>query len=1063
MFNSIIRHPIPVTVFTLMFCIISILASTKIPVQMIPDLEVRTISIKTLWPGATPQDVEKEILIEQEEYLRNIPYLEQIQSNALFGQAVIELKFPFGVDITKVLIQVNNALNQVPSYPENVDEPVVSATSFSDNSFIFLRVAPVPGNPMQLDMDMLRDYVEDNIRPHLSNLPGVADVHVSGGAKRQIQIHVDSLKLADEKLSPVDIRNAIRSRNRDYSAGKIESGKRQYLIRTVGRFSDIEQLGKLILKRNQDELVRLSDVAKIEFDHHVVGEKAFINGQPVILLSIKREINSNVIDIKKAVTREIAIINRDTLADTGMELHLTSDDVTYVQDSVNNVWNNLILGALLASAVMLLFIRSYKITALAVVGIPICTIASLLSLLLAGRSINVISLAGIAFAVGMTLDNCIVVLESILQQRSAGLSRAKAALNGVRAVWTSVLASTLTTVLAFLPILFIVEEAGQLYSDIAISISASIVASMFVAITLVPTAYAHLPFRLTNTLTVTHGKCEQWILSRSAWIISQRKRRQICITLTLLASIVSITLLMPPAEYLPEGEEPKTFATLSAPSGYNLEEMERIGREINAYLAPFIDADPGEYDKGKVDVPAIRYINMRITPEKLSVVAEAKKSEHIDQLMEALLKKFKTYTEMKAFASRGSIISSNDGGTRSINIDISGPKLSSLFRVAQAAYTRAQQVFDEPMIKTTPSSLLLTQPIMQIMPDWERIEELGLSTEDIGFSVSALTNGAYVHEFYLDDDKLDIYLYNQGGPGAKLDILNSILLSTPTSTPIPLSEIAHFVESVDTSAIRRLNSQRTVTLHIIPPNNIALGDGVEIVRADLVRYLKTQGLVPAGVNMVISGAADQLDATKNALSVNYLTAAIIIYLLMVAIFSHWGFPLLVMITIPIGIAGGIFGLALFNAIETIFGWLGFPVSTQAFDMITILGFLILMGTVVNNPILIVHKSIENTSRLKMEPVAAVIDALQTRYRAIAISTTTTIIGIAPLVFNPGAGSELYRGVGIVVMSGIISSAIVTLCFLPAITVSVFELINARAASIQSKTRTVNAYNKSEVM
>jgi multidrug efflux pump subunit AcrB len=1059
MFNSIIRHPIPVTVCALMFCIIGILASTKIPVQMIPDLEVRTISIKTLWPGATPQDVEKEILIEQEEYLRNIPYLEKIQSNALFGQAVVELKFPFGVDITKALIQVNNALNQVPSYPENVDEPVVSATSFSASSFMFLRVSPLPGNPMQLDMDMLRDYVEDNIRPRISSLPGVADVQVAGGAERQIQIHVDALKLADEKLTLIDIRNAIRNRNHDYSAGKIESGKRQYLIRTVGRFSDLEQLGNLILKRNHDELVRLRDVANIQLDHQAVEEKAFINGQPVILLSVKREMNSNVIAIKEAMIREIARINSDDLVDTGMQLHLTSDDVTYVQDSVNNVWSNLILGALLAATVMYLFIRSYKITALAVLGIPICTIASLLGLLLAGRSINVISLAGIAFAVGMTLDNCIVVLESILQQRATGLSRFNSALQGVRTVWVSILASTLTTILVFLPILFIVEEAGQLYSDIAISISASIIASMFVAITLIPVAYAHLPFQLTNTLIITRSKFELWVLSCSTWIVLQKKRRQYCIAFTILAGIASITLLMPPAEYLPEGEEPKTFVALSAPSGYNLEEMERIGREINTYLAPFIDANPNAYDEGNADVPAIRYINMRITPEKLSLVAEAMKPEQIDQLMTALLKKFKTYTEMKAFASRGSIISSNDGGTRSINLDISGPDLASLFRVAQSAYTRAQEVFDNPMIKTTPSSLLLTQPIMQIMPDWERAEELGLSAEDIGFSVSALTDGAYVHEFYLDDNKLDIYMYNQNGPESNLGVLNSILLSTSTNVPIALSEVAHFVESVDTSAIRRLNGQRTVTLHIIPPNDIALEDGVETIRKDLVHHLKNQGVVPVGVNMVISGAADQLDATKKALSANYLAAAIVIYLLMVAIFSHWGHPLLVMITIPLGIAGGIFGLALFNAFETIFYWLGFPASTQAFDMITILGFLILMGTVVNNPILILHKSIENRTTLNMEPIAAVIDALQTRYRAIAISTATTIIGIAPLVFNPGAGSELYRGVGIVVMSGIIGSTIVTMTFLPAITVSILELIKSRAASMQSATAINGAYDK----
>jgi multidrug efflux pump subunit AcrB len=755
---------------------------------------------------------------------------------------------------------------------------------------------------MQLDMDMVRDYVKDNIKPRLSRLAGVADIQIAGGAEKQIQIHIDPRRLANEGLSPIDVRDAIRKRNRDFSSGKIESGKRRYFIRTVGRLNDIEQLGNLVLKRNQDEVVRLRDVAKIELDHQVVEEQAFINGQPVILLSIKRESGSNVIDIKNAVTREIAIINRDSLSGTGLQLHLTSDDVTYVKDSIDKVLKNLILGAALATLVMFLFLRSYRITALAVLGIPICTVAALLGLSVAGRSINVISLAGIAFSIGMTLDNSIVVLESILQQRAKGLPPIPAAISGVRAVWTSVFASTMTTVLVFVPIVFIVEEAGQLYSDVAISVSASIVASMLVAIVIVPVANAHLNLPPAGKFGAPLSRLEQWVLNSSSSVVSRKGRRWTCVCLTLLVGLVSVTLLMPPAEYLPEGEEPKVFARLSAPSGYSLETMKQVGDELNRYLMPFIDADVGDYKNRNTEFPAIRYVNMRITPERVNLVVEAKDPSQIDDLMSALLKKLKTYTEMKAFASKGSIISSNDGGTRSINLDISGSDLASLLRLAQDAHSRAQQVFVDPRIKSSPSSLLLSQPMIRVVPDWDRAEELGLSVEDIGFSVAALTDGAYVHEFYLKDDKIDMYMYNRSGPGSRLDALDSILLPTSTGVPIALSEFAKLVESVDASSVRRLNGQRTVTLHIIPPDNVALEDGVEIVRRDLVGYLNDQGLVPVDVNIVISGAADQLEAIKEVLLSNYALAALIVYLLMIAIFNHWGYPLLVMVTIPLGVA-----------------------------------------------------------------------------------------------------------------------------------------------------------------
>ncbi|MGD8176693.1 efflux RND transporter permease subunit [Marinimicrobium sp. ARAG 43.8] len=1043
MFAHIVRHGILVTVTVLILCVLGILAALRIPVQMIPDLEVRTISIRTTWPGATPQDIEKEILIEQEEYLRNIPYLQEMQSTADFGSAQIELEFPFGVDINETLIRVNNALTQVPSYPENVDEPSVFATSFSANAFMYFRVSPLEGNPRDLDMDMMRDYVEDNVRPRMSGVPGVSEVNVSGGAERQIQIHLNADRLAERELAPGQVRDAIRARNRDISGGELESGKRRYLLRTMGRFEELEDLENLILSRQGDSITRLGDVADITLDHFKIREKSYVDGRPVITLSVRRESGSNVIDIKDAMMSEIDLINGDLLNPEGMELQLTSDDVRYVRDSIFNVWKNLILGALLATAIMYVFLRSFRATALGVVGIPICTIAAFLGLLLAGRTINVISLAGVAFAIGMTLDNSIVVLESIELERRKGLKRLEAAVRGVQKVWPAVLASTLTTVMVFLPVVFIAEEAGQLYSDIAIAISASILVSMLVAITVIPTASARLSLDDAGSDPNTPHPVQAAITRRIEWLIAHSRRRMITMITTVLVSGAIVVFLTPPAEYLPEGEEPKTFASMNAPPGYNLETMEAIGLELQEALMPYVDAEPGDYTgadnaSGGKDVPAMAYINMGITPQNLRIITETKDPAMIDELMEVLVERYEAYPGMRSFATRGSIISSNDGGTRSVNLDISGPNLADLFQVARAAYARAEEVFDNPSIQTMPSSLSLAQPLMEIRPDWERIAELDLTTDDIGFTVSALTDGAFVNEFFLADDKIDMYLYNQQGPGAQVDTLQNIAVHVPGFGVLPLSDLARIEETVDTSSIRRLDGSRTVTLYIIPPRSVALETGVERVREQIVRHLQDNGEVPTGVTLNISGAADQLDATRAALSSNYLVALIIVYLLMVAIFTHWGYPLLIMTTIPLGIAGGIAGLALLNLVGAAMGALGLGRISQPFDMISMLGFLILMGTVVNNPILIVHRALSNLKEEGMTAIAAVQEAVSSRLRPIAISTITTIVGLAPLVFLPGAGSELYRGVGVIVMAGIIGATVVTLTMLPALTVAVLN-------------------------
>jgi multidrug efflux pump subunit AcrB len=262
---------------------------------------------------------------------------------------------------------------------------------------------------------------------------------------------------------------------------------------------------------------------------------------------------------------------------------------------------------------------------------------------------------------------------------------------------------------------------------------------------------------------------------------------------------------------------------------------------------------------------------------------------------------------------------------------------------------------------------------------------------------------------------------------------------TPIGAVVPLSSIATIEETVDTNIIRRLNGQRTVTLNIIPPEDVALETGVEIVQRDIVDYLREAGAIPSNISLGLSGASDQLQATRQALTANYIVAIIIIYLLLVAIFTHWGYPLLIMTTIPLGVAGGIFGMWLFNAVGGWFPMVGLPEVHLSFDMISMLGFLILMGTVVNNPILIVHQAMTNVRELNMGALQAVRDAVEVRLRPIAMSTLTTVCGLAPLVLLPGEGTELYRGVGVIVMFGLLGTAVVALTFLPALTVIVLKI------------------------
>lgn len=1045
-YAAVVRHGTLVAVVALLLAILGVLAVLRIPVQMIPDLEVRTVTVQTSWAGATPQDMEKDILLAQEEVLRALPGLRRMTSTAGTGSASIALEFPFDVDLTETLIRVNNALSRVNGYPENVSQPRIVAASFSANAFMFYRVAPLPGNPRQLDLTLMRDFLEDNVRPRMESVTGVSEVTVGGGAERQVQLWLDPEALAAVGLTVGDVRAALRARNRDVSGGVLEEGKRRYLLRTVGRFDSVDGLQQLILSRRGDSVVRLGEVARVVSHHYPVSQINRVDGKPVLGLQVRRESGSNVIAIKQALTAEVERLNTELLQPAGLEMVLTSDDVRYVEASVRNVWTSLALGGVLAALVLAAFLRSGRATLTGVVGIPLCTLAAFIGLLLAGRTLNVISLAGVAFAIGMTVDNSIVVLENIERARRRGLDRVRAAVVGVQEVGPAVLASTLTTVLVFLPILFIEQEAGQLYSDIAVAISAAILVSMAVALTVVPALAARLDFRTRvdddrpAAENGPQGRVARAAMAGVSWLLATHLRRLGAIGGSLLAGGAIALLLTPPAEYLPEGEEPKTFASMSAPPGYNLREMDTLARQVEAHFLPHLRADRSAFAEGRTEVPPIAYLNLGVSPERVRIIAETVDPRDIEPLMDALTAHYQSYPGMRGFAARGSIISSNDGGTRSINVDVSGADLQSLYAVASAVDRRAREVFERPRIQSQPSSLTLAQPLVEVRPDWDRAAELGLDAAALGFTVAALTDGAYLDELILDDRKVDVFAYGPGGPGARLATLAATPIRTPQGTTLPLSSVAAIDERVDVSQVRRVDGRRTVTVNIIPPRSVPLEAGVETVRRDVVQALQAQGAVPAGVSLSISGAADQLDATRDALAGNFVVAVLIVYLVLVAIFTHWGYPLLVLATIPLGLVGGIAGLALLNLVGSGLPALGMAAIVQPFDMISMLGFLILLGTVVNNPILVVDRA---RALLAAQPALPVLHAVQqavaSRLRPIAMTTLTTICGLLPLVLLPGEGSELYRGVGVIVLSGLVGAALVTLVFLPALLAAILAL------------------------
>jgi len=1055
-FDFVIKNGVIVAVVILIVCLFGSLAIFRVPIQMIPDLDVRAVSVRTKWPGAGPQDVEKEIIVEQEEYLRVIPGLERIVSTATTGSARIELEFSYGTDINEVLIRVNNALAQVSSYPENVDQPRIVTSSFSNSAFMYFRVQTLEGNPENVDLELMLDFVEDSIKVQFERVPGVSQAELWGGTKRQIRIYVDPAKMAERHISLSEFREVMRKRNQDLSGGDLDSGKRRYLLRTVGRFQSMMDIENVVIAQRDGSPVYMRDIGYAELDRFETRVKSYANGLPNITIGIRREIGANVIEVMDAVMLKVDDLNRTVLKQHGLKLELTSEDVQYIRNAVSVVRQNLLIGALLASLVLYLFLRSYSATLLGASGIPICTISAFIGLLATGRTINVISLAGVAFAIGMTMDNSIVVLENIYRHFNLGKNRVQAALEGVREVWPAVLASTLTTVFVFIPIIYVTQEAGQLYSDIAIAIASSIIVSMLIAITVIPAACSRFLVLQSDRVTAQNNGVgspdilSSWghiwsekLLDCIDWLLHGLIRRLIVSGVILATAFGLIFGLVPKAEYLPEGEESKTFSYMFAPPGYNLGEMISVTEEMHAFLVPHLNDEPDLFASGKSDIPALKFIVSYARTDLVLFIVETKAREQIDELIKVLSKKFADVPGVISFSSRGSIFAGNRGGTRSINLDISGSELEHLFETGFKVFEKSKEIFDQPQIRPQPSNLTMGQPLLEVHPDWERAAELGFTTEDLGYLIWAFSDGAYLDEFFLGDQKIDMFLYSTEGTVEKPEDIGQLTVYSSRGVVVPLISVAKVVETTNTETIRRVDGDRTVTLSIVPPREIPLEEAVEMVKRELIGNMQGNGELPDDISIRLSGASDRLAATRMALKENFIVAILISYLLMVAIFKHWGYPFIIMTTVPLGISGGILGLWLFNVFGRHLEWIGLQNIHQPFDMLTMLGFLILIGTVVNNPILLVEQALKNIREHGMEPLTAIMGSVRYRLRPIIMSSVTTILGLSPLVFLPGEGTELYRGIGIIVLFGIMFSTLITLFFIPILLSLIFQLFEAK--------------------
>ncbi|MDH5563758.1 MAG: efflux RND transporter permease subunit, partial [Nitrospirota bacterium] len=964
-----------------------------------------------------------------------------------------------GANIDTALLQVSNRLNQVKEYPLEADEPVISSADTRGAAMAWFILETREGNPVKIET--MRDFAEDVIKARFERISGVAASNVYGGQERELRVTVDPAKLASRAITILDLAKALDQENRDFSAGDFDEGKRSYIVRTVGEYRDAKDVENVIITRRGGAPVYVRDVAQASIGYkdatHVVRQK----GHPSIAVNAIRQTGANVLDAMDGLKEAVVELNEEILEPRGFYLFQVYDETVYIKRSLSLVQQNLVVGSILAIFILYLFLRTGSSTLVVGLAIPISMMGTFIMLWVLGRNFNVISLAGMTFAAGMLVDNSIVVLENIYRHRELGKSLFQAAYDGTVEVWGAVLASTLTTIAVFVPIVFIEEQSGQLFRDIAIAISAGVGLSLVVSMTVIPCLSARVlkTVRAISKMRSSGDEASEENFSQDPTASSSRLLGRVqgglgnivydlsgsvfwrCVTILGFTSlaIFSSWALLPKAEYLPQGNRNLVIGILLPPPGYNVEEFVKMGKVIESHLQPYWDAKPGSPEEAALDGPSIMNFFYVARGKSVFMGGRVNDPMRVQELIPIFRKATADLPGVIGIITQRGLFERGLGEGRNIDIEITGPELETLVELGGQIFGQVKGVIPEAQVRPIPS-LDLGSPEVRVTLKRDRAADVQMTNQELGFTIDALVDGAKASDFQFEGDEIDLTIRGLDRFADRTNALSSIPIYTKGGNMTTVGNIADIQLVAGPEQINHIEQERSIAIQVIPPSEMALEQAMDVIREQILIPLKEGGTLGRLYNVKISGKADDLTKTYDALKWNFILAFTITYLLMAALFESFLYPLVIIFTVPFAAAGGFLGLSLVNNF----------VAYQPLDVLTMLGFVILIGVVVNNAILVVHQalnfmrgaqtaetlSVETGKGLSLRD--AIRESVKIRVRPILMTTLTTLFGLFPLVVSSGAGSELYRGIGSVVLGGLLVSTLFTLIVIPALFTLVME-------------------------
>ncbi len=1015
-----IKRSVTTTMVTLLVVMLGVISLGRINLDLFPNMNFPMAAVITQYSGVGPHEIENMVTRPLENALATVTNIKKVSSTSSAGQSLVLAEFDWGQDMDFATLEMREKIDMIEGFfPEDVDSPLI--VKFDPSIMPIIQV----GISGEEDLIELKRIVEDKIIPRVERLEGVASVSLVGGLNREILIEFDQNTLNNYGINPSTVAQILMFENMNLSGGSIVRGQTEFIVRTKGKFESIEEIKKILIPTANGS-VYLDDISLVKDTYQEVQSMARMDGNSSIGLTIQKQTNSNTVKVSNMVREELAKIKEEF--NNQIQINFIMDQAEFIEDSIGNVAMNAIFGGVLAILVLFLFLRNLRSTLIIGTVIPVSIITTFTLMYFNGLTLNMMTLGGLALGIGMLVDNAIVVLENIYRYRQEGLTKIEAASLGSKEVGMAIVASTLTTAIVFLPVIFVEGIASQLFKELALTITFSLLASLIVALTLIPMLSAKI-LKVSKKASVAQSEEKGlmvWILRGYKKSLNWSLSHRFLVIFILILALGGSFFLVPKigSEFIPEMDQGEFTITAVLPTGTVLEQTNTAIKLIEEEVQKIPEVDAIFTNVGSSG----QMIASSSVPETGSVMVRLKKlndrNRSTQEVMEKLRKKIRipdAKINLEALSSFGGGLM----GGSPISIKVKGNDLEILGNLAEKVIKELEQVSG---VREIEDSISNGRPELQIQIDRTQAAQFGLRVTQVASAIKTAIQGDIATRYEVGGQEYDIRVRMKEEDRKSVTQVKNLLISSPMGAKVPLKRIASFELNQGPKSIQREDQVRYVEI-TAGLYNADLGSVMENIQTRIAENI----IIPEQYEIIYGGQFEEMANSFISLIYALLLAVVLVYMVLASQFESLLHPFIIMFTVPMAVIGVLVGLF---------------ATGYNFSVPSLIGIIMLAGIVVNNAIVLVDYI--NTLRQRgLSMREAILEAGPVRMRPIMMTALTTILGLLPLALGIGEGSEVQAPMAVVVIGGLLCATILTLYVVP-ILYSLFEGMKYRFMKILNK-------------